>query len=78
MLDFPYQHSGIDIDFIVQLNFYKLNHNYPEKNFNLQKLQVKEAKPDRISLQDAVAVLQLVENSSNRSSNYRSSTVLVT
>ena len=54
-----------------QSNFYKLNHHYPEK----KELQVKEIKPDRISLHDAVAVLQLKENISNRSPNYRSSTV---
>ena len=29
----------------IQSNFYKLN--YPEKNFNLQKLQVKKVKSDR-------------------------------
>ena len=47
----------------LQSNFYKLNHHYPErkKNFNLQKLPVKEAKADKISFQDAVAVLQLIE-----------------
>ena len=38
---------------------------------------MKEVKPDRISLQDAVVVLQHIENLSNRSSNYRSSTVYV-
>ena len=26
----------------VQPNFYKLNHHYPEKNFNLKKLQLRE------------------------------------
>ena len=58
----------------LQSNFYKLNHHYPENNFNLKKLQVKEAKPDRIS-RTASAMLQHIETSSNRSSNYRSSTV---
>ena len=56
----------------IQLNFYKLNHHYPGKNF-----QVKQIKPDRISLQDASAVLRLIENPSNRSSNYRSSTIFI-
>ena len=61
---------------IIQWNFYKPNHHYAEKHINLQKLHVKRVKPDRISLHDAVAVLQLKENSSKRSSNYRSLTVL--
>ena len=56
---------------IIQSNFFKLNHRYPEKNFNLQKFQIKIAKPDRITRHDAVVVLQFRENSSNRSSNYR-------
>ena len=53
----------------LQSNFYKLNDHYPEKN------PVKEVKSDRLSLQDAVALLQLIDDSSNRSSNYGSLTV---
>ena len=45
----------------IQSNFYKLNDHYPEKNFNLQKLQVKEVKSNKISINNAVALLQLIE-----------------
>ena len=57
------------------LHFYKLNHDYPEQT-NLWKLQIKKTNPERISLQDNVAVLQLLESYSNRCLNYRSLTVL--
>ena len=45
----------------------KLNHYYAENSFNLQKLQVKEAKPDNISLQESINVLQLIGSSGNKS-----------
>ena len=50
----------------IQSNFYKLNHHYPEKNFKLKKENL---------IEFLSAVLQLIENSSNISSHYRSSTV---
>ena len=44
-----------------------------KNNFNL----LKEVKSDGFSLPDAVAVLQLIENSRNRGSNYRSTTIYI-
>ena len=69
---FVKDHNIIEcIVYDLQTNFYKFNHHYTEK-----KLQAKEVKPDRISLQNAVVVLQLIENSSNRSLNCKSSTAV--
>ena len=50
----------------IQSNFYKLNHNYSEKNFKLKNQNL---------IEFLSAVHQLIENSSNRSSHYTSSTV---
>ena len=54
----------------------KCKREYNRTSINwIRKLQGKEVNPDRTSLQDDAAVFQLVENSSNRSSNYGSFTV---